>query len=580
MAENPKYDFSRSMSEYVTLRSERSEFEAEWRDISDFLLPGRGIYQMYSKPRKKKLTTKNVVNTTAKEALKVLTSGLQGGLTSPSRPWLELGWQEQRLKNFEPLKNWLHECQRVLEYHLQQSNFYPIIHSFYTEYAGFGTGSVYVGSDSDVSAFRFELLTAGEYAFATNAQGRADKFYRTLFLTPRQMVERFGKNNVSKSIADIVDKKSGTQESKYVAILECVIPEEYRGMPFTQIFWEIGGANQSFQDAALMTRAGQSQNKPLGVFGFYEFPYPVARWDLIGSDIYGMGPGSEALPEIKRLQQMEKAFLMATHKDINPPLNAPSYMRGKLQTLPGSFNYYRNPGEKVESIYNMAFNYQGVSMAIERVENRIRELFFNDIFLTAARDPNASPMKAAEVHVKEGEKMLRLGPVIERLQNEFIEPIIERCFNILLRAGEFPELSDELAEMAGEYEINLVSPLAQAQKLVASKSIEMSLAFAAQGAQIAPEILDKFNMDASVEEYIDAHGAPRTILRTQEEVDQIRQNRAQQQAQRQQQEEQLVAGQAALQGAQVDAQTAKTRAEAGQIMSESLLDQAALGGLM
>ena len=579
MADKMRFDFGRSMSEFITLRSERSEFEAEWRDISDFLLPGRGVYQMYSKPRKKKLTSKNVVNTTAKEALKVLTSGLQGGLTSPSRPWLELGWQDQRLKNFGPLKDWLYECQRILEYHLQQSNFYPVVHSFYTEYAGFGTGSVYVGSDSDVSAFRFELLTAGEYAFATNAQGRADKFYRVIFMTPRQMYDRFGAKKVSRSVKDLVEKQSGSQESKFLAVLECVVPIETKGMPFTQIFWEMGGANQSFSDAALMSRVGDG-NEPLGAFGFHEFPYPVARWDLIGSDIYGMGPGSEALPEIKRLQQMEKAFLMATHKDINPPLNAPSYMRGKLQTLPGSFNYYRNPGEKIESIYNLQFNYQGVSMAIERVENRIRELFFNDIFLTSARDPNASPMKAAEVHVKEGEKMLRLGPVIERLQNEFIEPIIERCFNILLRAGEFPELSDELAEMAGDYEINLVSPLAQAQKLVASKSIEMAMAFAAQSAQIDPQILDKFNIDASVEEYVDAHGAPRTILRSQEEVEQIRQNRAQQQAQEQQKQEQLIAGQAALQGAQVDAQTAKTRAEAGQIMSESLLDQQALGGLM
>ena len=91
----------------------------------------------------------------------------------------------------------------------------------------------------------------------------------------------------------------------------------------------------------------------------------ISRWGTIGSDVYGIGPGSRALPDIKRLQEMEKAFLMATHKSINPPLNAPARMRGKLKTLPGGENYYSNPAETVNEIYQVKFDYQGVGGAVQ-----------------------------------------------------------------------------------------------------------------------------------------------------------------------------------------------------------------------
>lgn len=575
-----RYSYDQAITEYVMLRSQRSEFEADWKEITDYELPGRGLYSLYSQPRKRKLTSDKIVNTTATEAIKVLAAGLQGGLTSPSRPWLRLSWKDEQTNQIEFLKRWLEDSQKRMEYSLQQSNFYPTLHSLYVEYIGFGNAAMYIGEDTDDVPFRFELMTAGEYAFSTNYQGRADKMYRVVFRTPRQMVEQFG-NKCSEGVQDMVKNGSANQERVYISVLECVYKHPYRDMPFTQMYWEIGGASTGVgSDTALMATMGTTTEEPLQVNGFNEFPYPVARWDLIGADIYGLGPGAQALPEVKRLQQMEKAFLMATHKDINPPMTAPSYMRGKLKTMPGSRNYVRNPADKVEPMYQRGtFQYQGVSMAIERVENRIKELFFNDIFLTAARDPNLSPLKAAEVHVRDGEKMLRLGPVIERFGNEFVQPAIERCFSIMLRKGLFMEIPPEYAELVGDYKIDIVSPLAQAQKLIASKSIQEVMAFAGQAAQIKPEVMDKFNVDKAVDEYVDAHGAPLSIMNTEEEVQGIRQQRADAQKAAQQKEEGMQAAQMGMQGQQVNADTQKTMAEAGQIMTESLVGQQELGGI-
>lgn len=555
------YDFNKVLSGYAECRSERSEWEAEWRSISDFLLPGRGIYQTYSKPRKRKLTSAKVVNTVAEDALYVLTSGMHGGLTSPSRPWFALEWSEKELDDIEPLKVWLQENGERLHTALQRSNFYSVINSFYIEYAGFGTGSMYVGEDSDddtEAPFRFELLTAGEYAFSVNSFGRPAAFYRTLYRTPRRVYERWP-DTCSSQIKKAVNNREANIDKNYLVILEYVCKEEYLDKPYTRVFYDI----TSSSGGGSANKAASGDNKPLEVSGYYEFPYPVGRWGTIGSDVYGVGPGSRALPDIKRLQEMEKAFLMATHKTINPPLNIPGRMRGKLNTLPGGENYNANPNEAITELYQVRFDYGGVSSAVERVEQRIQRNFFNDIFLTASRDPNASPLKATQVNVQEQEKMLRLGPVIERLQHEFFMPVIERCFNIMLRKGKFTPLPPEYEDMISDYNISLISPLATAQRSVALQGINSFMAFVAQAAQFDQKILDNIDVDEAAREMANINGVKLGVLRPKEVVEGMRQQRAEAQQKEQQKQEQMAAAQM---GSQMNAEVAtaqKTQAEAG-----------------
>jgi len=552
-----KFEYSHVMANYEDLRNERTDWEAEYRQISDYLLPGRGIYSTYSKPRKRKLTSPKVVNNSGEDALYVLTSGMHGGLTSPSRPWFQFGWSDYRIDEIEPLKAWLQQCSEIIHGFLHSSNFYSVMNSFYVEYAGFGTGCEYVGEDSetDITPYRFELLTAGEYVFALGAEGRPSTFMRTIFLTPRQMVEKFPDTVSSETKRKVKANDAGTDKS-YITVVEAVYHEPYGDKPFTQIYYEVTSSTGQ-------TSKGAEPKKPLKMAGFYEFPYMVSRWGTIGSDTYGIGPGSRALPDIKRLQEMEKAFLMATHKAINPPLNAPSRMKGKLNTLPGGKNYYANPAETVNEIYQVRFDYTGVGGAIERVEQRIQRNFFNDIFLTASRDPNASPLKARQVDVQDQEKMLRLGPVIERLGHEFLHPLIERCFKIALRRELLPPLSPELADLAGDFTISLISPLATAQRAVALQGIHGFMGTIGQMAQFDQSVIDNIDVDEAAREIGDIYGVKLGVIRPEEDVKALRQARAKAQEAEKQKQEQVAMAQAQSQ-MDVDKATAqKTQSEAG-----------------
>jgi len=356
-----------------------------------------------------------------------------------------------------------------------------------------------------------------------------------------------------------------------LACLEFIAKEQFEDKNFVRYVYEVtgtgnnGGGNPPSSDSSYT----KIYSEPLSIDGFYEQPYMVARWQTIGSDSYGIGPGARALPDVKRLQEMEKAGLMATHKSINPALNVPAHLRGKLNTLPGGQNYYRNPQEVISEISQLRYDFAGVAATIERVEQRIQRNFFNDVFLTASRDPNASPLKATQVIAQDQEETFRLGPVVERLNSEMFQPLVRRCFNILHRKGMFPPLEPQFEELISSIDINLVSPMAVAQNQVRGQGTDAFMGFIAQAAQFNPAILDNINVDAAARQRAEIEGVDLGILRTEDEVAEIRQQRAQAEAEARQKEEESSQAQIGSEVQNTDAATQKTQAETGQILAES-----------
>jgi seryl-tRNA synthetase len=122
--------------------------------------------------------------------------------------------------------------------------------------------------------------------------------------------------------------------------------------------------------------------------------------------------------------------------------------------------------------------------------------------------------------------------------------------------------------------------LAQVQKLVASKSIEQTLAFIGQAAGVVPEVLDKIKIDEAVDEFADAHGTSRRILNTAEEVNKIRTARQKQQQAKEKEAKEMAMAETLAKTSPALANADKTRAETGQIMTDSLVSQQELGAII
>lgn len=552
---------------YNEALSEANDWFEEGKEISRYIFPKNGRFDDYSNPIKRaKDKRKYIVNPVTSDAFAVLVSGIHGRLTGQHRHWCRLDFANTQAVN-SYLKGWLYDCQVRMHKAWNISNFYEVMPIMYKECAGFGTAAVMI-SDSDRRIFTFDALTFGEYVFIMGSDGMLDKFFRKIEMSIRQLELNYGRDRLPESFQDTLKDNKAAQLSK-VQVIQCVFREKYRDKPIKSVHF-LDGVSTASTSGLVRNAVSTDPDMALRVAGFYEWPTVVPRWDIIGSYPFGSGLGAEVLPFTKRLQEMEKAFLMATHKAVNPPYNIPSRMRGTVSLLPGAYNYSSDPKHKIEPILNGGFEYMGVSNAAERVENAIRKMLYNDVFITASRDPNASPLKARQVDMIEDEGILRLNPVVGRLYQEALSPIVSRCFNSMLRRGLFAPIDPEMLKEAGGIDVTLIGPLAQQQKLVEVKSIQTFFSFMAGIIPFDDRARDKVNVDRTIDEVADMLGAPAPILATPDELKSTRDARAKAAQAAQAKEDAVIQGQMQNEGMAAGAGAVRDYAAAGVDISSVL----------
>ena len=174
------------------------------------------------------------------------------------------------------------------------------------------------------------------------------------------------------------------------------------------------------------------------------------------------------------------------------------------------------------------------------------------------------------------EKLQQLGPVTERMQNEFLTLIIARVYNIIDRAGGFPPIPPELADIITEEDIQVdyISPLAQAQKMSGLVNIEQAIAFVGQMAQIWPEVTKKVDPIKTVAKYFENVGAPAVIQRSDEDTMAVIMQEQQEMARQQELQEGLAMAQAAAPAADA----AKNLTEAAQSTNPALASWLGVAG--
>jgi hypothetical protein len=177
----------------------------------------------------------------------------------------------------------------------------------------------------------------------------------------------------------------------------------------------------------------------------------------------------------------------------------------------------------VRSAFDVNLNLQHLMVDIQDVRERIRSAYYADLFLMLAND-NRSGITATEVAERHEEKLLMLGPVLERLHNELLSPLIDIAFDFAARANILPEAPPELEGM--DLNVEFISVLAQAQRAVATQGMDRLLGTVSQMAAVKPDVLDKLNFDQIVDNYGEAYGVDPKAIVPDDEVAAIRQQRA------------------------------------------------------
>jgi hypothetical protein len=285
---------------------------------------------------------------------------------------------------------------------------------------------------------------------------------------------------------------------------------------------------------------GSDQYKILRDSGYDYFPVICPRWEVTVEDTYGTDcPGMTALGDIKQLQLGEKRALQAIEKSINPPMIGPLSMKNtKASIIAGDITYVdEREGQKgFRQAHDINFNLVALENKQEQVRTRIRKAFFEDLFLMLATSDRRD-FTAREIEERHEEKLLAIGPVLEQVNQDGLDPLIDITFNMMAAQNLLPPPPPELE--GKDLKVEYVSIMSQAQKLIGIAGVERFTTYVGQLAAANPDVLDKVNMDKAVDAYADMTGIPVDIVRTKEEVVKMRDARAEAQAQATQQQQMM-----------------------------------------
>lgn len=515
------------------LEQERTTFEPHWRELSDFIIP-RGSRFLTSEANRGDRRNTKIVDPTATMANRTLSSGMMSGITSPARPWFKLATPDPEMMDYGPVKLWLETVQNRMNDMFNKSNLYQSLPLIYSSLGTFATGAMAVLEDDD-DVIRTMPFPVGSYYIANSPRLSVDTCFRKFSMTVRQLVREFGLNSVSSSTKSAFE--NGTYE-KWVDVVHAVYPNMNRETG------KMNAKNKAFR--SVYFEVGSDNDKVLRESGYDEFPIMAPRWEVNGEDVYGSScPGMIALGQVKALQLEQRRKAQQIDKQTNPPMIGPTSLKTqRVSLLPGDITYVDQVtgAEGLRPAYMVNPNLGDLLGDIQDTRQLINSAYFVDLFMMLQNVNTRSMPVEAVIEMKE-EKLLMLGPVLERLNDEFLDPLIDRAFSMMARKNMLPEPPEEMQGMP--LRIEYISVMAQAQKAIGLSSLERFVGFVGNLANAKPEALDKLDVDQAIDNYAVMSGVSPTVVVPQEQAQQTRNDRAQQQ----QQAMALQTGMAAVQGA-------------------------------
>lgn len=525
------------------METERSSFISHWRDVAKFTSPRTERIDSYDVNQGEK-RNQNIIDGSAVLALRTLGAGMMSGITSPARPWFRLTTPDPMLAELESVKFWLDDVANRMRSVYLRSNLYKVLPITYKGIGSYGTNAFIVEED-EREVVRFTPFLIGSYSISQNFRMQVDVFHRKFRMTARQIVQKFGTvdgdyrsidwDNISVEVKQAWDNNN---KEIWFDIGHIIMPNENYiiGNPiakykkYASIYYEYGQASQTSRDKFLLQD------------GYDYFPVLVPRWEVNGEDSWGTNcPAMEALGDNQQLQTGEKRQLQAIEKMINPPMIAPTSMQNKrISAIAGEITYsdIREGQSGIRSIYDTKFDIQALEMKQQQIRQRISRYFFEDLFLMLSNSDRRQ-ITAREIEERHEEKLLALGPVLEQLNQDLLDPLVQITFDIMNKRGMLPPAPQELQGL--DLQIEYVSVMAQAQKLVGLGSLERFGAILANAAQINPAVLDKVDGDQYIDEAANILSIPARVVKSDEDVAIIREERKQA-AQIQAQAEQLKMG--------------------------------------
>lgn len=498
---------------YNRLKGKRSTWEPTWQELADFIIPNKANIARKSSPGAK--TTVNLFDSTAINSCELLAASLHGTMTNPATTWFGLQMRDDDLQAIEEVQAWLEECATRMMKALNQSNFNSEVQECFLDLVAFGTGCLYeeekpAGLGGKFGGLTFRSFSVGQFVIEEDADGIVKGLMYEVEMTCGAAARKWGTAAVSERTRQrAIDKPEDP-----LIVLHYVFPygkDEAKGAdtkPFESYIIEL-----------------QQKHLILEGKGFDTFPFHVPRWRKSSGEEYGRGPGHTGLPDIKTLNRAKELGLASWAKAINPALQVED--DGVIQNVsltPGSLNTVSKVG--AIGVIESGAKFDVHFFQLDKLKADVRAVFFTDQLIMR----EGPQMTAEEVRTRYELMQRLIGPSIGKLESELLNSLIDRTFDIMLRAGAFSEMPEQLKTMAqegkGKIDVEYTGPLAKAQRSHEAASIQEVYGFVTGIDLIAPEAKDVLDNDENVRLVAEIKGMPKKGIRGKEGVKAIRAQRS------------------------------------------------------
>lgn len=504
------------------LIQERSTWDEHWKDLGDHFLPRSLRFNTGDRNKGGKKNGKLLTSTPARAA-RTLSAGMFSSITSPARPWFQLGIEDSDLAKFQPVKEWLDDSTKRLRDIIAGSNAYKCFPAMFRDLGVFGTHAMHIDEDP-VDVIRCYPFAIGSYYLTNSSRLNVDLVVRKYSMTARQLVERFKLENCPAPVQSAY--KGNQTEQWFDDVVHVMGPNPDHDPERLQSRFKRFRSDYYMQQAP----AGQY----LSQAGYDDFPAVAPRWETNAEDVYGTSPGMLALPDARSMMIYERDIAKGIQMKVKPTWAAPVELEGKgINPIPGSTTFTTKP-DQIRSLYDQhALQIDHAVNKQQMIKEDLQSTMYVDLFLMLMNSDRRQ-ITAEEIRAKQEEKILALGEPLERLNDEGLGPFIERVFSIADRRGLIAPPPEEMRGV--KVKVVYVSILHQVQKMVALGQIDRVAQFVGGLAGAYPQVLDKFDADQAVDEYGEGLNVSPRIIRSDEAVAKIRADRAaaqQQQAQMQ-----------------------------------------------
>lgn len=504
------------------LRTDREPWWTVWREIAQYYIPKRYIW-LASKNEKKSYVGKNgtILDGTGTKAGRVLAAGMMNGVTSPSRPWFKLRIPGLDDDMDHDARIWLDETERRMLQVMAESNFYNALAIMYIDLVFFGTGAMLIYEDHE-SVIRAYNNALGEYYLGQDDRLMVNRFAREFTLKVSQLVSKFRLENCSPQVQNHW-KMSGPNRQFEIDVCHMIEPNDGpkplvpKMFAYREIYWEKAAPCGTVLSAK----------------GFREMPGLFPRWEITGNDSYGTSPGMDALGDVIQLQHETKRKGQSLDYMVRPPMVMDIQLQHRpTALLPGGQTFVSGASQiGAKPAYQVTPPLGELTADIRDVQLRIQSIFHNDLFQMISQLETVRT--ATEIDARREEKLVQLGPVLERFENEALDPAIKRVYAIMERKNLLPDPPPSLQGV--QLEVQYVSILASAQTAVGVASTERFLQLVGNMSAIWKEATLVPNVEELLRDYARDIGVKAKGLNSRDQV------AAQEQAQQQTDQAQQIA---------------------------------------